>query len=93
MALFHKKEPTLRDILAKGAIVVDVRLPAEYASGHLRDSKNIPLGEIPKRMDEIGGFYAPVIVVCQSGGRSAEAYKLLKEAGVDVHDGGSWRNL
>lgn len=64
------------------AIVVDVREPAEFSTGHLRDAKNIPLGELSKRLGELDKFKSKaVIAVCQSGARSAKAAGQLKKAG------------
>jgi rhodanese-related sulfurtransferase len=63
-------------------IVLDVRDPAAFAAGHLRDAKNIPLKELPKRIGELDKFKSKnVIVVCQSGMQSAKATTQLKKAG------------
>ncbi|MFC3107875.1 rhodanese-like domain-containing protein [Undibacterium arcticum] len=62
--------------------ILDVREPAEFASGHLRDAKNIPLVELPNRIGELEKSKAkPLIVVCQTGTRSAKAEAQLKKAG------------
>ncbi|HJV87217.1 MAG TPA: rhodanese-like domain-containing protein [Noviherbaspirillum sp.] len=63
-------------------MVLDVREPAEFAAGHMRDAKNIPLKELSNRIGELDKFKAKsVIVVCQSGVRSAKAVAQLKKAG------------
>lgn len=63
-------------------VVLDVREPAEFAAGHLRDSKNIPLKELSNRIGELDKFKSKaVIVVCQAGTRSAKAVAQLKKAG------------
>jgi rhodanese-related sulfurtransferase len=63
-------------------IVLDVRDPAQFAAGHLRDAKNIPLKELPNRMSELDKFKSKnVIVTCQSGMQSAKATTQLKKAG------------
>lgn len=63
-------------------VVVDVREPAEFAAGHLRDSRNIPLKELSTRTSELDKFKSKaVIVVCESGIRSAKATSQLKSAG------------
>lgn len=63
-------------------VIVDVREPAEFAAGHLRDAKNIPIKELPNRIGELDKFKSkPVIIVCQSGMRSAKAAAQLKKAG------------
>jgi rhodanese-related sulfurtransferase len=63
-------------------IVLDVRDPAQFAAGHVRDAKNIPLKELPNRMSELDKFKSKnVIVTCQSGMQSAKATTQLKKAG------------
>jgi len=64
------------------AVVVDVRDPAAFAAGHLRDAKNIPLKELSNRVGELDKAKTkPVIAVCQSGVQSAKAAAQLKKAG------------
>ncbi len=67
-------------------ILLDVRDPTEFATGHVRDAKNIPLAELSQRVGELDKFKAKsVVVICQSGVRSARALSTLKKAGfVDV---------
>lgn len=63
-------------------IVLDVREPGEFAAGHLRDAKNIPLKELPQRLGELEKAKTKnVIVMCQSGVRSPKAASLLNKAG------------
>jgi len=64
------------------ALVLDVREPGEYASGHVLGAKNLPLArlvadpaELAKRKDR------PVIVYCDGGERSGKAVSLLKREG------------
>jgi rhodanese-related sulfurtransferase len=63
-------------------IIVDVRDPAAFAAGHVRDAKNIPLKELPKRIGELEKFKSKaVVVVCQSGVQSSKGTTQLKSAG------------
>jgi rhodanese-related sulfurtransferase len=63
-------------------VILDVREPAEFATGHIRDAKNIPLKELPKRVGDLDKFKSkPVIVVCTSGAQSSKAAAQLKHAG------------
>lgn len=63
-------------------VIVDVREPTEFAAGHLRDAKNIPIKELSNRIGELDKLKSkPVIIVCQSGMRSAKAAAQLKKAG------------
>jgi rhodanese-related sulfurtransferase len=62
--------------------IIDVREPGEFASGHLLDAKNIPLGELAKRIGELDKVKAKsIVVVCQRGARAATAAKTLEQAG------------
>jgi rhodanese-related sulfurtransferase len=64
------------------ALILDVREPAEFATGHLREARNIPLKELPNRMGELDKFKSrPVIAVCQNGVASAKAAAQLGKAG------------
>ena len=74
-------------------IIVDVRTPEEFNSGHVDGSVNIPLQEIQQRMDEIRKFSQPVVLCCASGGRSGQAAAYLKSQGIKCENGGSWISL
>jgi rhodanese-related sulfurtransferase len=63
-------------------VVLDVREPSQFAVGHVRDARNIPLNELPKRISELDKFKSKsVIVTCQSGMQSAKAALQLRKAG------------
>ena len=63
-------------------LILDVREPAEFGTGHVRDAKNIPLKELTKRVGELEKFKSKaVIVVCSSGVQSSKATSQLKVAG------------
>jgi rhodanese-related sulfurtransferase len=65
-----------------GSLVLDVRDGTEYAAGHLPRARHIPLGELSKRIEEIGKYKdKPVIVTCRTGMRAGAAAKVLKGAG------------
>ena len=83
----------LGELIAGGAVIVDVRSPAEYASGHLKKSINIPLDTLKMRLGQLKKD-ATVITCCASGMRSSMARKILLDNGFEqVHNGGSWYNL
>ena len=68
--------------LRNGALVVDVRGPDEYASGHLSSTINIPLGELSSRIAKVCPDKGHVILLhCMSGGRSGMAVGTLKSLG------------
>ena len=62
--------------------VLDVREPSEFATGVIQGAVLIPLGQVEKRVAELDAFKEqPMLVVCGSGGRSAEAIKALNKYG------------
>ncbi|MFZ5511937.1 MAG: rhodanese-like domain-containing protein [Pseudomonadota bacterium] len=64
------------------AVVVDVREPAEYSQGHIVNARNLPLGQLQKRLTELEKFKdKPLILCCASGNRSASASSTLRKAG------------
>jgi len=68
--------------LKAGALVVDVRSPGEYNSGHLPAAINIPLDEISTTLPQRVTDKKQVILLhCQSGMRSGLAQKKLKSLG------------
>lgn len=77
-------------LINDGALVLDVRTPAEWSGGHLANSRNIPAAELDKRLAELPAG-KPVVVVCASGSRAGRAAAALRRAGrADVFclDGG-----
>ncbi|WP_326798279.1 rhodanese-like domain-containing protein [Streptomyces sp. NBC_01808] len=67
-------------------VVVDVRTPAEYASGHLPGAVNVPLDHLRAALDDIrhAAERGDLLVVCASGARSESACKLLAEQGIEA---------
>ena len=61
-------------------VILDVREPFEYEIARIEDSKLIPLGELPNRLDEIDRT-KEIVALCHSGLRSSLAVDLLQEAG------------
>ena len=65
-------------------VVVDIRTPEEFAKGHLRDAKNIPLADFDKRIGELDKSKGKsIVVVCQTGARADKAARQLQAAGFD----------
>ena len=62
------------------SVLIDVREPWEYANGHARNAKNIPLSQLRQRVDEVPEG-REVLLICQSGHRSMQAAKLLQQQG------------
>jgi glyoxylase-like metal-dependent hydrolase (beta-lactamase superfamily II)/rhodanese-related sulfurtransferase len=74
--------PQALEEVAGSVQIVDVREQNEFDGplGHIRDAKLIPLGELSARAGELARD-RPVVAVCRSGGRSAQAVVLLQKAG------------
>lgn len=77
-------------IKEKQGTIVDVRTPAEFMGGHVAGSVNIPLQEIPNRIDELKNLKQPLLLCCASGGRSAQATQFLTHQGMECYNAGSW---
>lgn len=72
----------VRELVEKGAYIVDVRSPAEFAMGHLVGAVNLPLGQLRERLDEIPKD-RPVYLHCRTSQRSYNAIMALKGRGFD----------
>lgn len=81
------------ELMAKGAVIVDVRTPGEYLGGHIKGSINIPLQNLQANLKKLKKD-KPVITCCASGMRSASAKGILQSAGFnEVYNGGGWQSL
>lgn len=79
---------------AKKMTVVDVRSREEYASGHVVDSLNIPLNELPANIDKLKSIDGDIVLCCASGMRSSMARQILMQQGIsNVADGGPWTSV
>jgi rhodanese-related sulfurtransferase len=78
---------TTRLMNSGNALVLDIRATGEFSGGRIPKSKNIPLAEITKRIEEIAKFKdKPVIVTCATNTRAGAAMRVLKQQGfVDVY--------
>ena len=66
----------------QNALVLDVREQSEYDSGHVVNSKLIPLGKLKERIGELEKYRErPIVVICRSGQRSASACVALGKQG------------
>jgi len=76
------------------ATIVDVRSREEFQSGHVAGSINIPLQEVPTKIEEFKNMQKPLVLCCLSGGRSGQATGYLQQQGVlDVYNGGGWMEV
>jgi molybdopterin/thiamine biosynthesis adenylyltransferase/rhodanese-related sulfurtransferase/molybdopterin converting factor small subunit len=61
-------------------VLIDVREPHEYQICNIPQAKLIPLGDLPKRVNELDSA-DEIVAHCKSGMRSAKAVDFLKQAG------------
>jgi rhodanese-related sulfurtransferase len=96
MGLFStlfEKSADFAQLVKDGAIILDVRTPAEYASGHIKGSKNFPLQSLQQNLSKIPKDKV-IITCCASGMRSGSAKSILLSSGFkEVHNGGGWTSL
>lgn len=77
----------------KGAIMEDVRTTNEFSQEHIAGAINIPLGEIETVVDQLKAKEKPIVLCCVSGARSGMAISILRDAGIDCYNGGSYTHL
>jgi rhodanese-related sulfurtransferase len=76
----------------KGTIV-DVRTFEEFQGASVLGSINIPLNEIPQRIEELKTLKKPLILCCASGNRSGQAEHYLSRNGIECCNAGSWLDV
>ena len=62
---------------------IDVSESAEYASGHVAGSKNVPLASLETSSDLPKNKALPLVLVCTTGARATRAARTLKKRGFD----------
>lgn len=84
----------VKDLLAAGATVIDVRSTTEWHTGHIPAAKHVPLDRLQATSTGVRKDL-PVIAVCQSGVRSSAAARGLAERGYQAYSltggMGAWR--
>jgi rhodanese-related sulfurtransferase len=79
------------------AVIVDVREAHEFKSGHIPNARNIPMGQLKDRIKELEKFKSrPILLVCQTGQRSAQICTSLTNEGFSEATGlaggmGAWQ--
>ncbi len=82
-----------KDLLKKGAVIVDVRTKPEFKQGNIKKSLNLPLDNLQNEFKKLNKN-KPVITCCASGIRSWFAKNKLKANGfTKVYNGGGWMKL
>ncbi len=85
----------MKDIITQSNTkIIDVRSRGEFAGGHVADSINIPLNEIPSHIEELKSHQGALVLCCASGNRSGQAANFLQQNGFDnVYNGGGWMDV
>jgi phage shock protein E len=85
--------PTTADLLAQGAVVVDVRSKSEFKSGHVKGAQNVPLNQLGTFMRKHRPSDGPIVTCCASGMRSGKAASTFAKRGYTVVNGGPWTRV
>lgn len=88
-----KKRALVEEFKSRGALIIDVRNPGEFASRNYAGSQNIPLPQVKGELARLKKLNKPIIVCCASGVRSANAKVLMEKEGIEVVNAGGWRAL
>jgi phage shock protein E len=92
--IFSPVKTDYAQLLSEGAIILDVRSPGEYVTGHIKGSINIPVNKLSENLNKLKSKSKPIITCCASGMRSASAKGILESKGyTKVVNGGSWQSL
>src|SRR3954447_27061434 len=71
------------DRVNEGAVLLDVREPAERAAGHAPTAVHVPLAALAANIDTFDKN-TPIVAVCRVGGRSERAASVLLQRGYDA---------
>ncbi len=83
----------LETIVNDNAFLVDVRTPAEFATGSAKGAVNIPLDTVARQLNKFKN-QKHIVVFCRSGNRSGQAKSILQQNGFDnVVNGGTWNKV
>lgn len=83
---------SLENVNIKEATIIDVRTPGEFMMGKVTGSTNIPLDEVPSRVEEFKNIEGDIVLCCASGARSGQATMFLEQNGMtNVYNGGGWQ--
>jgi rhodanese-related sulfurtransferase len=86
-------DEALRQAIAEGAFLVDVRTPAEFKSGSVKGAVNVPLDTISSQLAKFKNK-KHIVVFCRSGMWSSQAKAILEKNGFqNVLNGGTWNNV
>jgi len=88
------KQTDYSQLIKQGAIILDVRSRGEFASGHIKNSINIPVDQLVNNLSKLKDKNKCIICCCASGMRSGTARRILEANGYNaVFNGGGWKQL
>ncbi len=89
----NNNNDNLATLINEGAFLVDVRTPAEFASGNVKGSINITLDQVSSNLNRFKENQN-IVVFCRSGNRSGQAKSILEQNGFsNVTNGGTWQDI
>lgn len=86
LSSLFSRGPSPQQLIADGALVLDVRSPAEFAGTRHPAAKNIPVDTLASRLQDVARWVGndkskPIVVYCAAGGRASVAKATLEQAG------------
>lgn len=86
---------TVEAIKNPNATLIDIREPYELEiDGSVTGAINIPMGEVPEKLDEIKDMPKPIVIFCRSGGRASSTLNFMQEHGLDeIYNGGGFNDV
>lgn len=89
------KMTTIDAIKNPNATLIDIREPYELEiDGSVEGAINIPMGEIPDRLEELKNMPKPIVIFCRSGGRASSTLNFLNEKGLEeIYNGGGFKDV
>lgn len=82
----------IRDVVNSADVVlIDVRVPEQYAENTAKNTINIPLAELPANTASLKG--KKIVVFCNKGIQADQAMEILKKEGIEAYDGTTWKNV
>jgi phage shock protein E len=77
-----------KQLVENGALIVDVRTPGEFKTGHVEGAVNIPFGAVRANLQRLQSHKGPIVAYCRSGQRSSMAVAEMKSLGLEAYNGG-----
>jgi rhodanese-related sulfurtransferase len=82
---FEVNPTEAQQMIADGAVLLDVREPEELVAARVADAVHIPMADLPERYDDLPEDRT-IVVLCHSGHRSAQATAFLIQQGLEARN-------